>query len=272
MHEALRGGRPSAIHHLTVPALNSTERFSDRVADYVRFRPGYPAALLEWLRAEHGLAPSWVVADVGAGTGISARMFLEAGHAAIAVEPNAAMRAAAAEALGANPRFRAVGAPAEATSLPAASVDLVVAAQAFHWFQPEAVRREWARILRPGGLVLVVWNSRRTGGSPFLDGYEQLLREHATDYAAVAERYADEPAMRAWFGTGFRDTRTFENRQVLDLEGLRGRLLSSSYAPRPGHPGHQPMLQALERLFERTQAGGQVTFLYETRAYLGSLS
>jgi SAM-dependent methyltransferase len=212
-----------------------------------------------------------VVADVGAGTGISARIFLEAGHAVIAVEPNHAMRAAAVEALGPNPSFRAVGAPAEATSLPAASVDLVVAAQAFHWFEPEAVRREWARILRPGGLVLVMWNSRKTAGTPFLDGYEQLLRGYAPDYAAVAERYADEAAMRRWFGAGFRATRSFENRQVLDLEGLRGRLLSASYAPRPGHPGHEPMMEALARLFERTAKGGRVALEYETRAYLGGV-
>jgi SAM-dependent methyltransferase len=254
-----------------VPSLDPTRRFSDRVADYVRFRPSYPAALLDWLRAEHGVRPSWTVADLGAGTGISTRMFLEAGHPVIAVEPNAAMRAAAVEALGSNPRFRAVDAPAEATSLPAASVDLVVAAQAFHWFQPEAVRREWARILRPDGLVLVVWNSRRTGGTAFLDGYEQLLREFATDYAAVAERYADEQTMRRWFGAGFRAAAAFENRQVLDLEGLRGRLLSSSYAPRPGQPGHGPMLEALGALFDRTASDGRVALEYQTAAYVGSL-
>jgi SAM-dependent methyltransferase len=255
-----------------MPSLDSTLRFSDRVSNYVRFRPSYPGALLEWLRADHGLSASWIVADVGAGTGISSRLFLEAGHAVIAVEPNAAMRAAAVEALGSNPRFRAIDAAADATTLPDASVHLVVAAQAFHWFDPEAVRREWARILRPDGLALVVWNSRRTSGTPFLDGYERLLREHATDYDQVAERYADEAAMRRWFGAGFRAARSFENRQVMDLEGLRGRLLSSSYAPAPGHPGHEPMLAALQRLFELTASGGRVTFEYQTRAYLGTVS
>lgn len=270
-----RGLRPAgatAMDRRAVASLNPTHRFSDRVADYVRFRPTYPRALVEWLRADHGVTPSWVVADVGAGTGISTRLFLEAGHEVVAVEPNAEMRAAAVEALGSSPRFRAVDAPAEATTLPDASVDLVVAAQAFHWFRPEAVRREWARILRPGGLALVVWNSRRTGGTPFLDGYEQLLREHATDYAAVEERYADEEAMRRWFGDGFRATSGFENRQVLDLDGLRGRLLSSSYAPKAGHPGHEPMLRALGQLFERTAVDGRVTVEYETRAYLGMVA
>lgn len=260
------------MHGTAVPSLDSTRRFSDRVADYVRFRPTYPRALVEWLRSEHGVTPSWVVADVGAGTGISARLFLDAGHEVVAVEPNAAMRAAAVEALGSSRRFRAVDAPAEATTLPDGSVDLVVAAQAFHWFQPEAVRREWARILRPGGLVLVVWNSRRTGGTPFLDGYEQLLRAHSLDYSSVAERYADEATMRRWFGVGFRATRGFENRQVLDLDGLRGRLLSSSYAPKAGQPGHEPMLEALRRLFERTAVDGAVTLEYETRAYVGRLA
>ncbi|HVO21327.1 MAG TPA: class I SAM-dependent methyltransferase [Anaeromyxobacter sp.] len=249
--------------------LDPTHRFTDRVADYVRYRPGYPLALLDWLRAEHGVTAAWEVADLGAGTGISSRLFLEAGHAVVAVEPNAAMRAAALEALGSSPRFRAVDAPAEATTLPEKSVDLVVAAQAFHWFDHEAVRKEWARILRPAGLALVLWNSRRTGGTPFLDGYEDLLRAHALDYALVAERYSDEAYMRGWFGAGFRAARTFENRQVLDLAGLRGRVLSSSYVPGPGHPGHAPLLEALARLFDRTQVGGHVTIEYQTRAYLG---
>jgi len=252
-----------------VQPLDPTHRFTDRVADYVKYRPGYPPALLSWLRGEHGVDEAWVVADVGAGTGISSRLFLEAGHAVVAVEPNAAMRAAAVEALGSSPRFRAVDAPAEATTLPAQSVDLVVAAQAFHWFDHAAVRGEWARILRPAGLALVLWNSRRTGGTPFLDGYEELLRAHALDYALVAERYSDEAYMRGWFGPGFRAARSFENRQVLDLAGLRGRVLSASYMPGPNHPGHQPMLGSLARLFERTQVSGHVTIEYETRAYLG---
>lgn len=249
--------------------LDPTGRFTNRVEDYVRHRPGYPPALLAWLREAHGVSPAWTVADVGAGTGISARLFLEAGHPVIAVEPNPAMRAAADAALAGRPGYRSVAGRAEATTLPDASVDLVVAAQAFHWFDREAVRREWARILGPGGLALAVWNARRTGGTPFLDGYERLLRAHAPDYAQVAERYPTGEEMRGWFGAGFRGEAALESRQVLDLEGVRGRLLSSSYAPRPDQPGHAPMMEALERLFAGAAEGGRVAMEYDVRAYVG---
>src|SRR5579864_6957992 len=141
-----------------MPALDPTRRFSDRVADYVRCRPDYPQAMMAWLQRKHHVDPRWMVADIGAGTGISSKMFLDAGQAVVAVEPNAPMRAAALEWLGGNARFRAVDGTAEATTLATASVDLVSAAQAFHWLDPAAVRREWARILRPGGLAAIYWN------------------------------------------------------------------------------------------------------------------
>lgn len=246
-----------------------TQRFTDRVNDYVRHRPTYPPALLAWLREAHGIGPAWSVADVGAGTGISARMFLEAGHAVVAVEPNAAMRAAADAALAGHPRYRSVPGRAEATTLPDQSVDLVAAAQAFHWFEPEAIHQEWRRILRPEGLVAVFWNLRRLSGTAFLDGYERVLREHTTEYGAVAERYRSAEQMRRWFGDGFRGEARLENHQALDREGLRGRLLSSSYAPRPGHPGHAPMLAALDRLFDETAMNGRVRLVYDVQVYVG---
>lgn len=246
-----------------------TRRFTDRVDDYVRHRPAYPPPLLAWLRADHGVGPSWAVADVGAGTGISARLFLEAGHEVTAVEPNEAMRAAADAALSGHPRYRSVPGRAEATTLPDRSVDLVAAGQAFHWFDPEPIHHEWRRILRPEGLVLVFWNARRLGGTPFLDGYERILAEHATEYGGVAERYRSSEQMRRWFGAGFRGEARFDNHQALDREGLRGRILSSSYAPRPGHPAHAPMLEALDRLFDQTAVGGRVLLEYDVRAYVG---
>lgn len=246
-------------------------RFSDRVADYVRYRPDYPTALREWLYSEYGVTPGWKVADIGAGTGLSSKLFLEAGHDVAAIEPNEPMRTAAIAWLGANPGFRAVAGTAEATSLPDASVDLVSVAQAFHWFDQDAARHEWRRILRPGGLAAVYWNSRRLTTTPFLKGYEALLKRFGTDYTSVAERYADESAMRAWYGGGFRGTTSFEHRQLLDFPALRGRLLSSSYAPQPGHPNYEPMIAALRELFDATAEHGRVSFDYDTRVYVGSL-
>ena len=252
--------------------LDSVDRFSDRVDDYVRYRPHYPPALLEWLQSEHGVDAGWLVADIGAGTGISSKMFLDAGHRVIAVEPNAPMRAAAERWLGGNARFRAIDGRAEATGLPGASVDLVSMAQAFHWFDPARTWRELQRILRPRGLVAIYWNSRRLAGTPFLEGYEALLQRYGTDYSSVAERYADDATITAWLGTGFRGAARFAHAQRLDFDGLRGRLLSSSYAPKPGQAQHAPMLQALHELFECCAVDRTISFDYDTRIFVGAVN
>jgi SAM-dependent methyltransferase len=249
--------------------LHATARFSDRVDDYVRYRPDYPPALLDWLQREQGVDVGWQVADAGAGTGISSKMFLDAGYRVTAVEPNAPMRAAAEGWLRAYEKFEAVDGRADATGLPDASVDLVTVAQAFHWFDEEATRREFARILRPHGLVAIWWNSRRLTGTRFLEGYEALLQKFGTDYTSVAERYADDARMRHWFGSGFRGSARFEHAQQLDFEALRGRLMSSSYAPQTGHPQHEPMLRALRELFDACVVDGRISFDYDTRIFAG---
>jgi len=246
------------------------ERFSTRVADYVGGRPGYPDDAFVWLRETFGLTPGASVADVGAGTGISAEVLLRHGFNVVAVEPNDAMREAAISRLGDLPRFRAVGAAAEATTLPAASVDAVVAAQAFHWFDRAAFRAECARILKPRGVVALLWNVRRVDGSPFAAGYEALLREFGTDYLTVRHENVTEDELAAFFGGRF-ERRVFENVQILDDDGLRARLLSSSYVPSAGHPRFEPMLAALAALFERHRREGKVAMEYELRAYAARL-
>jgi len=252
--------------------LDSTERFTTRVADYVRYRPDYPAALLDWLHGELGVSADAPVADIGAGTGISSKLFLDGGHPVTAVEPNAAMRAAAVEWLGGEERFSAVAGTAEATTLADASVGLVTAAQAFHWFDHDAVKAEWSRILQPGGLAVIFWNSRRLTGTPFLEGYERLLLDYGLDYTSVAERYNDDASMAAWLGEGLRGSARFDHGQRLDFDALRGRLLSSSYAPQADHPRHGPMLAALRALFDATAVDGAVSFDYDTRVFAGTLA
>jgi SAM-dependent methyltransferase len=247
---------------------DSTQRFTDRVADYVKYRPSYPRDVVSFLHETCGVAPDAQVADIGAGTGISARLFLDAGHPVIAVEPNQAMREAANAWLAPYENFRSVAGTAEATTLEDASVDLVIAAQAFHWFDPVATRREFARILRPQGHVALFWNSRLLDGSPFLAGYEALLRAYGVDYTEVAER-CDDAAMAAWFGDAFSHKGSFPNLQRLDFDGLKGRLMSSSYAPKAGHPNHGPLLVALRDLLDRTAHNGMVEFGYTTRVYAG---
>lgn len=249
------------------------ERFSERVADYVRCRPGYPLELFDLLVREAGLGPGKIVADVGSGTGIFTRSLLESGCRVFAVEPNAPMRAAAEAALGGHPRFQSVAGSAERTSLPDSSVDLVAAAQAFHWFEPAATGREFRRILRPGGPAVLVWNVRRTTGAAFLEEYEALVARFGTDYREVKHTGAEkDAAMHAFFGPAGCRRVAFENAQVLDFEGLKGRLHSSSYVPGEGHPSRTLMLEELGRLFERRQVGGIVRLEYDTRVYFGPLS
>jgi SAM-dependent methyltransferase len=249
-----------------------TGRFSSRVENYVRYRPGYPADVLRILTAEAGLTPAAIVADVGSGTGISTRLFLGNGNEVFAVEPNRDMREAAEAALRGHGGFHCIAATAEETTLPPSSVDFVVAGQAFHWFDVERARREFMRILRLQGIAVLMWNTRRTDSTPFLRGYEALLQEFGTDYREVNHANVSEQVLRVFFGGRPPNICKLPNEQVFDYAGLEGRLLSSSYVPAVGDPRHEPMLAALARLFDEHQQNNQVRFEYETELYFGRLA
>jgi SAM-dependent methyltransferase len=253
-----------------MPASNATSRFSNRVENYVRCRPGYPPEVVRTLKAECGLAPSHAVADVASGTGIWTRMLLENGNPAFGVEPNAEMREAGQRLLAAFPKFRSVAGTAEATTLADQSVDFVTAAQAAHWFDRVHSRREFVRILKPGGWLVLLWNERLTDSTRFLRDYEQMLLTYGTDYEEVRHERTTG-AVNEFFDPAPFQERGFEMRQEFDYAGVEGRLLSSSYAPGPEHPQHAPMLRELRRIFDASAIEGRAAFEYKTRLYFGRL-
>ena len=249
---------------------SSTARFSDRVENYVRYRPGYPPEVLDLLRAECGLQPSHIIADIASGTGVLTRLLLDNGNSVFAVEPNTEMSEMGMHELESYDRLVSVAGTAEETTLRSASVDFVTAAQAAHWFDLPRARAEFARILRPEGWCVLIWNERCTASTPFLCDYEQLLLAYSTDYEEV--RHERTTAMiHEFFTPALCRERVFGLRQQLGHEGAAGRLLSSSYAPLEGHPSHAPMMHELRRIFHAHATDDKVEFEYKTRVYYGHL-
>lgn len=249
---------------------DTVERFSNRVANYVKYRPGYPAEMMDLFRERLGLERGSVVADVGSGTGLSARPFLEAGCAVYGVEPNAVMREAAEEFLAEFPGFKSTDGTSTETTLGDASCDLVVAAQAFHWFEPEPTRAEFRRILKPGGYVALIWNERQLDTTEFLREYEKLLLKYGRDYADVRHEQIDEAVLGGFFRADF-GRATFANRQVFDLAGLRGRMLSSSYMPDETDAAFPLLEKELESLFAKHNESGRITVFYDTNVFYSRL-
>jgi SAM-dependent methyltransferase len=252
-----------------------TQRFSNRVTDYVRYRPRYPAAVVEVLRAEMGLRPEHIVADVGSGTGFLTELFLAHGHRVFGVEPNAEMRAAGERHLAQWRSFTSVNGTAEATTLGAQTADVIVAGQAFHWFRRAETRREFERILKPGGWVALVWNDRQADPAGVFSAYEKLIKDFRTDDSAETHRAglrAEAGELAAFFAPQPMMRRMVPGvAQDFDFEGLKGRLLSSSYAPPPGHPRHAAMIAELQRIFDEHQHDGRVRFEHCTGICYGRL-
>jgi SAM-dependent methyltransferase len=250
---------------------DSKQRFSSRAADYARYRPGYPREVIDLLQKWGSLKPQHVIADIGSGTGLLAKLFLAHGNRVYGVEPNAEMRAAGEDYLREFTAFTSVAGSAEATTLPSESVDFVTAGQSFHWFDPEPSRREFQRILKIHGRAVIVWNERLLNETPFLTEYEELLRRFGTDYARVNESYPRAEQMLAFFGPNEFTSHALPNFQEFDFDGLSGRLRSSSYAPTPGHPQFEPMLEELQRIFAAYNRNGLIRMEYRTHVYTGKL-
>ena len=240
-----------------------TRRFSVRVDAYARYRPTYPEEVAALAGRECGLRAGHVVADIGCGTGLLARLFLQRGCRVIGVEPNPEMRDAGRKALADLAGFQAIDGRAEATTLATGSVDLVTAGQAAHWFDADPARAEFRRILRPGGWLMLVWNERKREPG-FMSEYETLIAHHAPEQARI-----DAQRITSLFGGhGWRMAR-FDHRQTLDAEGLRGRVASSSYTPLPGTDEFAALMAEVDGLFARHQRDGWVNVNYSTEVYYG---
>jgi SAM-dependent methyltransferase len=251
---------------------NAKNRFSNRAADYLRYRPHYPEGVLDFLRAQCRLSPAHIIADIGSGTGFLSELFLKNGNQVFGVEPNQEMREAGEEYLAAYPGFTSISGSAETTTLPAFSVDFVTVGQAFHWFKPAPTRREFVRILRPDGWVAIVWNDRTQSTTGFAVSYEDLLMCFGTDYARVKDSYPRTEDIRSFFGPEKFLTHELPNFQEFDLESLRGRLRSSSYVPSDGKPNFAEMMAALDTLFATHQQDGRVVMEVSTWVHAGQLT
>jgi len=248
-----------------------TARFSDRAEDYVKYRPHYSPEVVQALQQACALRPEHVIADVGCGTGMLAKILLDNGNSVIGVEPNPEMRAAGQEYLFGYRNFSMINGSAEATTLPNASVDFAVAGQAFHWFRPDETRVEFARILKPRGWGVLIWHDRNVSATPFLQAYEAFVRQYSTDYEQVTHKYlAGYLALERFFSPNKMQLIQQHNQQQLDFDGLRGRLLSSSYIPKSGER-YEAMMNALPELFSTHAVNDQVVLQYDTKIYYGHL-
>ena len=245
---------------------DTVERFSNRVENYVKYRPSYPTAVLQLFKDKMGLTESSVVADIGSGPGISARLFLENGNIVYGVEPNSTMRQAAGSILSKFPNFKSIDGTAEATALPTSSVDFVVASQAFHWFDPDAARAEFLRIVKDGGYIGLIWNERQMETTPFLCEYEQFILRNAKDYEYVRHDNISAQDLEAFFQKEFHSA-TFENVQIFDFEGLKGRMLSASYMPSETDRGYSEMIDELRELFAKHAESGKIKVFYDTNVF-----
>lgn len=250
--------------------LDPTKRFSTRVENYIKYRPGYPPEIIPLLESECGLTPDTLIADLGFGTGLLTELFLKHGNSVVGVEPNADMRAAGERILAKYSNFKSIEATAEATTLADNSIDMIVAGQAFHWFKPDRSRLEFQRILTSEGWVILIWNGFDASKSIISGDFQKIFICYSTDYCEAVRELSDND-ISAFFSPSRFFKRAFANAQNFDFRSLVGRVLSMSYAPREDDERYDPMIEALGKMFERHQRNGQIEIQYETLVYYGQL-
>ncbi len=252
-----------------------TNRFSDRVDNYVKYRPHYPAAVIDFLKTENTISETSVIADIGSGTGISADLFLKNNYKVFGIEPNEPMRLAAETILqkySDKKLFVSINGTAENSNLESNSVDVIVCAQAFHWFNNDAFKNECKRILKSNGFVVLMWNDRRTDSTDFLKVYEDFLQMFGTDYKEINHKNTQEKSQfDNFFGKGNYREESFYNYQDVNFEGLKGRVLSSSYMPNEEHKDFDFMIYCLRKIYNRYQENNLVRLDYDTKIYYGQI-
>lgn len=246
---------------------DNTKRFSNRVEHYTKYRPSYPAPMIEYLFESTKTPEAPVIADIGSGTGIFTGLLLDRAKRVYAVEPNSEMRAHADACFAHHPAYASIDGTAERTGLPDSGVDAVTVAQAFHWFDRSACGKEFARVLRPRGRVFIIWNIRRTD-SPFQKEYERILTLRVPEYGRVGHRSVTPDILETFLPYDF-GVRIFPNTQHFDWDGVLGRFASSSYAPLPGTDAYAAVERELKAAFDAFAEDGSVEFSYETKLYSG---
>jgi SAM-dependent methyltransferase len=250
--------------------LNPTTRFSSRAENYLKYRPHYPDEIINFLKKVKVLKASSLIADIGSGTGFSSELFLKNGNTVFGVEPNKEMREAGEKHLSGYKNFISVNGTAEKTTLNSGSIDIIAAGQAFHWFNFSEARDEFRRIAKPEGYLVLIWNVRRFIDAGFGTDYEKMLTEFGTDYKEVEHKTITTRDYDNFYPGKYK-TANFSNKQLLDFEGLKGRLLSSSYSPDDSSPKYRPMLKRLKEIFDKHQANGKVKMSYNTEVYYGKI-
>ncbi|MFX1458222.1 MAG: class I SAM-dependent methyltransferase [Promethearchaeota archaeon] len=244
--------------------LDPKKRFSSRVENYIKFRPNYPSEIIKFLKEKKILIKDSIIADIGSGTGILSEIFLKNGNVVYGIEPNADMRNAAEKLLENYSDFITVDGSAESTNLKGKSIDIITVGQAFHWFDIKQTQKEFRRILKEGGYVILIWNNRKKSDSGFSTEYEKFILKYGKDYKFTRK---DETDINNFFKY---EKEVFYNYQDFDFEGLKGRLLSASYIPLENSPEYEDMIKELAFIFDKYQHDGTIKLEYDTEVYYGT--
>lgn len=247
-----------------------TSRFSGKTADYIKYRPKYPSDLLTLLKTEIGLNPGFKVADIGSGTGISTLVFTENGNTVYAVEPNTDMRKAAEQIFEGNSHFISINGSAESTGLENGSIDLIFSGTAFHWFDLSKTKKEFIRILKTGGTVVISWISRDISDK-LQQETEDIYNKYTEDIEAV-ENQKQRESVEKFFAPQMVEYRRFLHSQPFTEDEYLGRLRSSSFFPDVSHKDYTAMSDDFREVFRKYQKNGIVDFKYITEVYWGKLN